>query len=446
MQNEKLMILKMLEDGKISAAEASRLLQSVESGGAGTSVPPVAPAPMPIGHPPAGGGIPAPPTPSPYAGGASTGGYAAHGNNGRPPAGHHSGGGTHGGAYSAPIINVDELGRKFESFAREMAPKVQKATEYAVSGIATVADKISGALAPDPTHYPPRPGAPAAGGASQAYRSAPAPRPVAAGGVVEKNIEMLVDGGSFNELNLVGLNGEVRIKGYNGDKITARLSYRTKRAGAEIELMKLGNKYFLKYDDADFTMVSIDAYVPERAFGVVKIDGMNCKGDCSSMAAGDMRINNANGATTLSALAATNLTAETSNGHFSISNTTAENATLENMNGPIDTAEIDIANLKLVNYNGSLSIIMSNFSRYSEYLWNVETGNAKLNMNLPTMPDLGYHIKAHAAMGEIKLGLTGLQFLINEPSLVEARSTSFDAVGKKVKLAVETSNAPLIIN
>jgi len=57
MQNEKMMILKMLESGKISTEEASRLLQSVDTGG----TPPSAPAPT---APPTGGySAPSPSTP-----------------------------------------------------------------------------------------------------------------------------------------------------------------------------------------------------------------------------------------------------------------------------------------------------------------------------------------------------------------------------------------------
>jgi len=337
---------------------------------------------------------------------------------------------------------MDDLGRKFESFARDVGPKVQKFAEATVNAIVGVTDKVSDAFT-TPEH-----GGGTSHGHGQSHR-APVAKPSRTGGtagVTVVNIEKLVETGGHNELSITGQNGEIRIKGYNGDKITARLSYRAKRPGAAIELVKLGGKYFLNYESEDFNQVSIDAYVPERAFGVIKVDGLNCTVDCSSLAAGDMRIVNTNGSLSLSGLSANNLTAENSNARFAVSNIIAENATLENMNGPVECTELDIANLKLANYNSPVSVIMSGFNRHTDYLWNVETGNAKLSMNLPTMPNLGYHIKAHAAMSEIRLGLTGLQFLINEPSLVEARSVSFDHASKKLKLAAETSNAPLWIS
>ena len=414
--NEKLRILKMIENGQITATEAAQLLQAVDSGGAGHSSmpPPVPPPPYPAqSHTP---------PPSSHSG-ARYDGYAS--NNGRPSGGSHS--------------SYDDLGKKFESFAREVAPKVERFAEVVADKIAGAADRVSCAFAAEAAKTP--------HGQSH-HHAAPkhSARPTSSGGAVEKQIEMAVETGGYNELSLSCMNGDIRVKGYNGDKITARLTYRAKKSDAYIELVKLGGKYFLKYEPDEFHMVSLDAYVPERAFSVIKIDGVNGQIDAASLSASEMRFSNANGNTTLAGLAAGNISAESSNGRFSVSNIVAESATIENLNGPMETDELDISKLKLSNYNSPLFIIMSKFGRYSDYIWSVETGNAKLSINLPTMPDLGYHIKAHAAMSEIRLGLTGLQYLINEPSLVEARSVNFDKSAKKVKLAVETSNAPLLIN
>ena len=437
MPNEKLMILKMLEDGKITSAEAAQLLQSVDAPSSGavndrTSMlgASATSPPLPsMGHmpPPAPPPVPRPTTSAPDPRDPRSNNYS-----GASRAAHTSSG-------------LDDLGRRFESFAKDMEPKLTKFTEVVAEKITQGADMLSKAFAADDTrgtsahHAPPRTSQ--RGPTPTARPSTPAPT----GGLTEKNIEIAV-GSGFNELALSGINGELRIKGYNGDKITARIGYKAKRAGAEIDLMKLGNKYQLNYESDDFERVIIDAYVPERAFSVIKVDGINTHADISSLATTDLRVSNANGNLRLSNIAATNITAENSAGRFIASNITAEGATLENINGAVETDELDIAKLSLTNYNGTLSLLMSTFNQYNDYLWSIETGNAKLNMNLPTLPNLGYHIKAHAAMGEIKLGLTGLQFLINDPTLAEARSTSFDHAAKRVKMTVETSNAPLIIN
>ena len=435
MQNEKMMVLKMLESGKITTEEASRLLQSVDAGGsvpsgAGSSYSPP-PAhnsqipPMPSSPPPTIPPLSPSPSPSipPVPSAPPPASSAYHGNS---------------QVRSDSHSMLDDMGRRFDAFAKDWEPKLKKATATVAEKVVGGVDWISKSIS-DHSHTPRQHthGTP--------YSHSPKPPRTAPGGLTEKNIEMLVEPG-YNELNLSGQNGDVRIKGYNSDKITARISYKAKRAGAHIELMKLGNKYYLKYEPDDFEIVMIDAYVPERAFSVIRVDGINAQLDCSTLAATEIAVSNANGNTRLAGLAAGNLKADSSNGRFIVSNIAADSAVLENVNGVMEADELDISKLSLTNYNGPLSLLMSNFARHEEYLWNVETGNAKLNMNLPTLPDLGYHIKAHAAMSEIRLGLTGLQFLIHEPSLVEARSVHFDKAARRVKMAVETSNAPLVIN
>ena len=421
MENEKLRILRMLENRQISATEAAELLKAVDGG------PSPGPAPQSgtsyashqtnTSHPP-------PPPPmhdTKYTG------YAP--NTGRP-------GGKGGSSF-----DVEDLGRKFESFAKDMAPKVQRFTEVMADKIAVAADKVSEVFSVEkdsmPTVHP----------QAHTHRApAPAPRPPASGGMQQINTELSVEKGGINELDLSGLGGEIRIKGYNGDKITARISYKTSRHGSPIELMRLGGKYFLKYEADDFSSVSIDAYVPDRAFSSIKIEGINCEVDISSLSSNQIRISNMNGATSLSGISAGSIFAESSGGRFKVASIISDSAKFENLNGPVEAVELDIAELKLANYNAQLSLMVSKFERHSNYIWNIETGNAKLGINLPTLHDTGYHIKAHAAMSEIRLGLTGLQFLINEASLVEARSVSYDHAAKKLKLAAETSNAPLTIN
>ena len=420
MENEKLRILKMLENKQISATEAAELLKAV-SGGGGT-----------------------PPTPVQQTGTTFTSHQTSASRS--SPSGHDTRYTSYtpntGKLAGGSSFGIEDLGRKFESFAKDMAPKVQRFTEVVADKISGAADKVSDAFSID--HSDTVPTMPIQPGSSRP--SAPASKPSSPGSVQQINTELFVEKGGMNELDLSGLAGEIRIKGYNGDKITARISYKSSRHGSPIELVRLGGKYFLKYEADDFSSVSIDAYVPEKAFNVVKIEGINCKVDVSSLSSGQVRISNMNGSVSLIGITANNIFAESTGGRFDAANIVSDSAKLENLNGVLEASELDIAELKLSNYNAQLSLMISKFERYSSYMWGIETGNAKLSINLPTLHDVGYHIKAHAAMSEIKLGLTGLQFLVHEPSLVEARSINFDRCAKTVKMAVETSNAPLVIN
>ncbi|MCL1878606.1 MAG: DUF4097 domain-containing protein [Defluviitaleaceae bacterium] len=393
--NEKMRILKMIEDGKISAAEAADLLASLDGGGGDRPVPPP---------------------------------FRAH----DEAASSRRDEQQRGSERSLYDSSYRDLGEKFESFARDAAPKVEKFTKAFAEKIVGATDKLSDTFVPEGEHDPQR---------------APSPSPSRkAKNTVEKQVELLVEPDGSNELNLTCLNGDVRIRGYNGDKITARITYRANKSGAPIEIKKLGGKYTLHYEPEDFCTVSIDAFVPERAFGVIKVDLMNGNFDVSTLSANEIHFTNANGNTSIAEISAVKFFAEASNGRLSVSKIASDSATIENLNGSTEANDIDIANLKLTNYNAPLSIIMSKFSRHTNYIWNVETGNAKLGINLPSARDVGYHIKAHASMGKIRVGLADLKYVINEPYVVEAQSANLDYAAKKIRLAAETSNAPLLIN
>jgi len=416
MASEKMIILNMLQEGKITADEAARLLSSVETPD-NQSPPPTAGTVPP--KPAAAPRSAAPPSPRAEAPRSPATDGPISNDSSRPAAPRPAGG-----------VDFDEIGRKFAAFAKDLEPKIQKATEIVAEKTVTLADKLSKSF-DSPT--PPR-------------TSEPAARPTATpGGGTERHIELVIADG-YNELNLSGLNGNINIKGYNGDKISATIRYKANRSSAAIDLMKLGGKYYLNYEEDEFQFVAIDAYVPAHKFKVINISGINGNMDLSGLSCDHLQISNSNGQTVLLDLAADSLKSESGNGRLTIGNITASTAIIEHFNGAVEAGEIEAEKLSLTNFNGSLSMSASAFERFDEYLWNVETSNAKLTFNVPTLPDLGYHIKAHAALGNIRVGLTGLEFLINEPGLIEARTASYDSCRKKVRLALETSNAPLTVN
>ena len=399
MPNEKLMILKMLEDGKISAKEAERLL---EAAGREDSV---------SGYHASGSSQRQPSSSGSYT--SSPPSYAGNTNN-RP---------SGGPQRPAGDSFASDLSRKFDAFARDLEPKLQRFSETVVEKTADIADKISRSL-------------------DDSRRPAPA---VPRSDGQEKQFELFVTPG-YNEFSIAGLNGDVLIHGYNGDKISASVFCKPKRLNAALNLMRLGNKYFLNYDDDDFDKVSVDAYVPENMFNVITVNTINGALDVSTLSADNITLNNSNGQTKLQSLSADFLKTECNNGRLNIHVVKARNARIENFNGAIDVLDLDSSNLRLTSVNGGIVVNMSQYEAFSDYMWDIESSNGKMTLNLPTYPNLGYYVKAHTSLGQIRIGLTNLNYLFNSSSLIEAKSINFAGSSKTVKLALETSNAPLQIN
>ena len=425
MATEKMMILKMLEEGKINAEEAARLLASADGGSASSSSPSAASRSYGSQTPSSHGPSAHRPSPGP----SSYSDGTAPRPNAPPP------GKTVGSA-------VDDMGRKFGAFVKEAEPKVRKFAETVVEKTAGAADSLSKSLQ---SHSDKR----SVGGGSASYfpsaPSAPSRPSKPSGPGIEEMIEIRV--ASFGgELNLTGLNGQVQVKGYNGDKISAKIFTVAKRAGAKAELATLGNKYYLAFDENDFERVCIDAFVPEAMFDSIKAATTNGGISLSTVTAINVQVENMNGATEIAGVKAQNLIVESNNGGLSLADTTAETAKVENFNGAITISRVDIANLKSTTFNGAVDMKIAGFSAYDYYNWHVETSNAKLSLVLPSYSTLGYHVKGHAALDNVKLGLVGMNYIRNDRSFVEAKSINYDTSHKKVDLTLTTSNAPLVVN
>ncbi|MDR1001305.1 MAG: DUF4097 family beta strand repeat-containing protein [Clostridiales bacterium] len=428
MPSEKLTILKMLEEGKLTAEEAARLL---EAAAAPTRSTPSA----------------APPRDVP---GSNQGGYYAYSSNtmradggayrDRPDRPGNNGASPHPTSSSLENIAQD-IGRKFEAFARDVEPRLQNLSERIVEGTVNLADRISRGLesssAAAPSHGSQPRTAPTGGPYS--------PRSTTSTGDFVRAYEMQVAEG-FNELTLRAHNGIVLIHGYNGDKISATVTYKPKHPSAHIELTRLGNRYFLDYEQEDFRSVGIDAYIPESMFNLITLETNNGAMDISTITADTINIANNNGPIKLKSTCAHALAVDNTNGGMSIDYVRAENAKIDNCNGTITTLDADCANLSMSNVNGAISVNVSQFAAYNNYLWDMETSNSKITLNLPTSPGVGYHAKARTSLGSVRMGLTNMNYITNAKSVTEAKTIGFDECGVKVKLALETSNGAININ
>ncbi len=407
MSQERLKILEMLQEGKITAQEAAQLLSSVDN------------TPKPSGDVYKGysnsqnqqNQIPLPPPPPMPTSAPSSS--------------------------SSVDFNAlaNDLGRKFEVFAKNLEPKIQRFSEVVAEKAVQVSDMISRSIS-----EPAKPSTPPPSSSISAP-SMPAP----AIGLESKTFETIIDS-KHGDLNLFGFNGDVFVKGYNGDKMTIKVLYKTKVKGTEIELMKLGSKYYLNYDEEYFEKVYIDALIPEGLFNNLRLQTINGKIEASNINSSYFSVTNQNGDVIIKSVDSQNMKIDGQNGKLMIENLTGDNGHIENSGGGIKARGIDVANLKLSSFNASVIMEIPYFARACEYVWFVETSNNKININLPTDKKVGYYIKAQTSISNVQLGLSDLSFSKYEPTYVEATSGNFSTCAKKVKLSAETSNGPITIS
>ena len=404
---EKMMILKMLEEGKVTPEQAAELLKAV---GASNKAHSPRETPGNEGFSPH----------TPHKPHTHHGSDTPRPNNGGPSAPHPG---------ESKGLGLEEIAAdlrvRFGELAKEWEPKVKSIAGTMAEKTAEFADKVAKATEPKPGaghHYHHD------SGFKQEVRYAAdgPPEPARPSGQTERVFELTVTGAS-NELIIAGQGAPVTIKGYNGDKISAKVSCRPIRRDAGISLVSHGDKYILNYDETDFSSVAIDAYVPEKLFSVV-------------------RISTDNGLLRVSGVGAESISVSGTNAKVEVSDVYAKSGSIESVNGAISAVNLDIENMKVETSNAPINLSIASFAKHREYTWLIETSNGRIFASIPSTFDLGYHVKAASALGSVKLGLTGLSYTQNSAANIEARSVNYDSCAKRVRVSFESSNADIIVN
>ena len=390
---EKMMILKMLEEGKVTPEQAAELLKAIGAPEGARQEKPNAGGPSAYSH-----HVP------------HTESETTRPNHNGPRAPH---------CAEPKGLGLDEIAAdlrvRLGDLAKDWEPKIKSFAGVMAEKTADLADKV--AKAAEPKH----------GGEHRGQSGKTVPEAHSSyGSTIERSFEITVSGSS-NELIISGMNAPVTIKGYNGDKISAKVSYRQRRHDADISLLSHGDKYILSYDDSAVSYLGVDAYVPERLFR-------------------EIRVSNNNGPLRVSGVNAESFSADCSNAKVEVSDICAKSGVIDSANGAVSAVNLDISDLKLEASNAPINLSIASFAKHTEYTWSIETSNGRIFANVPSAPGLGYHVKAASAIGTVKLGLTGMSYSHNTASIAEARSVDYDSCSKRARISFESSNADIIVN
>jgi len=379
--NEKMVILRMLQDGIITASEAKGLLDAVEDDKPSSSD--------------------------------ST---------------------TSEKDYEKEENPLSGWGTKFEHMKKDFAPKLHKLTEIVVEKTATVADivtektttvadKISKSF--DLEYM----------GEEQkkSYKNMP-----------ERIFELEVAEG-YNELKLSSFNEATRISGCSGNRIMVKVTYSQKSRNPNLNFIKKGREYELEYEEHDFDFVLVEAFVPERLFRNMNIQSVNGEINLLSINSEYISISNLNAGVNLKSVESEIIKVDVNNGFLNAVNVISKSGKIEVSNGAVDCVDFDVEDLYIQNFNGVTNINISSFKKFKEYMYNIDTRNGKVTMVLPSSVGVGYYIKGQASLSNVKLGLKDVEHIKNSGDYVEAKSADYDAFSKHMVINARTSNAPLNI-
>ncbi len=255
--------------------------------------------------------------------------------------------------------------------------------------------------------------------------------------LVEKTYEAAAVEGT--DLELEATNGSITVKKHEEDRILIKAKIRTPQAAAEDTLIftNENNAVSLKLAKPDtFNLsVSYDVFVPSVKFNKLILATKNSKINVEDTLSEEFVSITKNASIDLAGVTSSKVTVDTKNARVAISYLIGKNIDINNKNAMIDIKNLKAEKLGISTVNGK--ILLENLQPHDgtpEVELVLKTKNADIKANMNDAENRGYKVKARTSNG-------GINLLI--PNLLYRDMPRTDGYGKQVEAETENYNNAL---
>ncbi len=160
----------------------------------------------------------------------------------------------------------------------------------------------------------------------------------------------------------------------------------------------------------------------------------------------DLELESSNGKVEIGRLECGRVEVETSNGRISFDGQSADAAELETSNGRIQCMG---AAKRLVAETSNGSIFVAPARVTGDAAYELETSNGSIEVQLASDDDVGYSIEAETSQGDIHVDLPNLVYQVNTRSVghkeIVASTPGYDEKANRLQVKAETSNGSITI-
>lgn len=176
----------------------------------------------------------------------------------------------------------------------------------------------------------------------------------------------------------------------------------------------------------------------------------NGKCELIDIAVDNIESNTSNGRISLTNCQSKTISAITSNGKITVAGTSAAFADLSTSNGKIEIGNCQFDKMDAKTSNGS--IVLDGIYKMSsvEGNYNLRTSNGKIVIELNNSETCGCMIDAGTSLGSITVDLPQLNYFVDKKSFsmqstAQIKSANFDALADKIIINAHTSNSSIVI-
>jgi len=247
-------------------------------------------------------------------------------------------------------------------------------------------------------------------------------------------------------LYIEGHNGSILVKKHLDDKIIIKSKVRSPQYNADeiLTFEKSNDTISLKLNNKSSISVSYEVFLPPAKFNNVKLENSNGKiyaEDCNSLS---FDCTTKNGAIDLMGINSDKISVSTRNGRVQIGYVIGRTIEINTNNTLIEMKNVKAETVKAFSTNGRLYIEnVLTYENCSETNLLLKTSYAGIKVNMNDMDDRAYKVKAQTAYGAINLLIPELIYhninkQSNEKIFVEAESNGYVNYSTKVNIYAET--------
>jgi len=268
---------------------------------------------------------------------------------------------------------------------------------------------------------------------------------------VEKSFEVenVTEG---TNLDVQGLNGNILVKKHMDNKVIIKSTIRSPHDNAD-ELLAFnegdGNISIKSTKDENIS-VSYEIFLPTVKFNTINLKTKNGKIYVEDSIAEIFEAQTSNSNIELMGVNSEKINVTTRNAKIQLGYIIGKNIDINSVNSLIDIKHIKTQNVNAVSKNGRIFIEnVHNYNGCSDINMNLKTSQAGIKVNMNDMEKRGYKIKAQTTNADINLLIPEITYKnISKQlasSFVEAESSGYEGYEQKVNIIADTQNGDIEI-
>lgn len=269
---------------------------------------------------------------------------------------------------------------------------------------------------------------------------------------VQKNFEVYpVDGATFE---ISGFNGTITIKKHLDPKVTiiSRIKSSAPNGEGIVTFNDDPANISVKVNSTAMNVsVSHEIFIPEKKFKLIKVENANGKIYIEDSLSEELIATTKNAHIELMGVNSDKVSVNTKNGRIQIGYVIGGKIEINTSNAVIDIKHIKAKDISAVTMNGRITIENAqNTDADTDMNMYLKTSNGGIKVNMNDMDSRVYKVKAHASNGSVNLLIPEIVYHnINRKgatgSFVEAESKDYETGINKVNITGETMNGHIEI-